>query len=534
MPPPAAPAYERPALQTLADLPLESAGRALLSGAAGGSPWAATHAGLRGAVRALAARTVAPAVEKGGVVALLLPNGPRFVAAFLGVAQAGCVAAPLNPKYTVEELRFFLADARARAVVVDAGVAEGAVYEAAAELGISVIQLEERAAEVEFYGDRAEDGPALDGRAPAPGDVAMFLHTSGTTSRPKGVPLTHRNMCASVANIADTYRLTAADATLLVMPLFHVHGLMSATLATLATGGCVAIPASGSFSASRFWPDASAAAATWYTAVPTIHQILLARAAADFPADSPPPLRFIRSCSASLAPAVLARLQAAFGAPVVEAYAMTEAAHQMTSNPLPPAAAKPGSVGLPQNVELAVLDDECAPVPSGAVGEVCIRGENVTAGYANNAEANREAFAGGWFHTGDQGVLDGDGYLSLTGRIKELVNRGGEKISPLEVDAVLLAHASVTEAVSFAVPDEKYGEEVNAAVILKPDAVGTVGPDELAAFAKERLVDFKVPKRFFIDTDLPRTATGKIQRRVVSKHFLDKLAAEAAAVAARE
>lgn len=205
---------------------------------------------------------------------------------------------------------------------------------------------------------------------------------------------------------------------------------------------------------------------------------------------------------------------------------MTEAAHQMTSNPLPPAAQVPASVGLPQNVDVAILDGACAHLPPGAIGEVCIRGANVTAGYANNPDANVEAFAGGWFHTGDQGRLDGDGYLFLTGRIKELVNRGGEKISPIEVDAVLLAHESVTEAVSFAVPDEKYGEEVNAAVILKPEAVGKVGAEELHAFAKERLADFKIPKHFFFDTDLPRTATGKIQRRIVSKHFLDKLAAE--------
>lgn len=525
----ASPAFVKPSLATIADLPLSIDSRAVLSAPSSPTPTTITHASLRLCARALAARILSPAIPPHSVVALLLPNSPRFVTAFLAVAHAGCVVAPLNPKYTADELSFYLADANVHSVIVDANFTSGPVFDAAHRANVVVFALDARVADQTFWSSTPPDADTaiLTNRSPVPGDTAMFLHTSGTTSRPKGVPLTHRNMCASIANIATTYALTPADTTLLVMPLFHVHGLMSATLSTLATGGCVAIPSAGTFSASSFWPDITASSSTWYTAVPTIHQILLARATTDYPSPAPP-LRFIRSCSASLAPAILARLKAAFAAPVVEAYAMTEAAHQMTSNPLPPAAQVPASVGLPQNVDVSILDSDCALLPPGAIGEVCIRGANVTAGYANNSEANAEAFAGGWFHTGDQGRLDDDGYLFLTGRLKELVNRGGEKISPLEVDAVLLAHESVTEAVSFAVPDEKYGEEVNAAVILRPEAVGKVGADELHAFAKERLADFKIPKHFFFDTDLPRTATGKIQRRIVSKHFLDKFAAESA------
>src|SRR5207237_245446 len=246
----------------------------------------------------------------------------------------------------------------------------------------------------------------------------------GTTSRPKGVPLTHGNLVTSIRNIARTYALTPVDASLIVMPLFHVHGLLGATLSTLHTGGTVIIPPR--FSASSFWQHAAAHRATWYSAVPTIHQVLLSRA------------------------------------------------------------------------------------------EAAIRGANVMRGYNNNPDANATAFASGYFRTGDQGMFDADGYLTLTGRIKELINRGGEKISPLEVDAALLEHPAVAEAVCFAVPDPKYGEEVHGAVVLKANAEA----DDIVAFCRDRLADFKVPKKIHIADALPRTATGKIQRRHVAAHFL--------------
>ncbi|HEV3122669.1 MAG TPA: acyl--CoA ligase, partial [Isosphaeraceae bacterium] len=342
-------------------------------------------------------------------------------------------------------------------------------------------------------------------------DVALFLHTSGTTSRPKGVPLTHANLYTSLRNIADTYALSPDDVSLIVMPLFHVHGLLGATLSTLHRGGTAIVPQR--FSAASFWKEAREHGATWYSAVPTIHQILLARADQDGAPRSG--LRFIRSCSAALAPSVFAELEARFGAPVLEAYGMTEAAHQMASNPLPPGARKPGSVGRGTGVEIAILDEKGNARPPGALGEVSIRGENVMHGYRNNPEANAQSFASGFFRTGDQGHLDEKGYLTLTGRIKELINRGGEKISPLEVDGILIEHPAVSEAVCFAVQDPKYGEEVNAAVVLK----APVTEGEIVRFCRERLADFKVPKRIHITDSLPRTATGKIQRRHVAAHF---------------
>ena len=316
---------------------------------------------------------------------------------------------------------------------------------------------------------------------------------------------------ASIRNIVDTYALGPDDASLIVMPLFHVHGLLGATLSTLFSGGTAVVPAT--FSAGKFWQQVADGRITWYSAVPTIHQILLSRADADGAARG-----------SALHPLVQCRLGAGGFQPVgtalrravLEAYGMTEAAHQMASNPRPPATRMAGTVGVGTGVEIVILDDHGNFLPQGQQGEVSIRGPNVMHGYRNNPEANAASFTAGYFRTGDQGVLDADGYLTLTGRLKELINRGGEKISPLEVDAVLLEHPAVAEAVSFAVPDAKYGEEVNGAVVLKGDAAA----DEIIAFCRERLADFKVPKRVYVATALPRTATGKIQRRHVAAHFL--------------
>lgn len=522
------PVYEPPALKTLRDVPPPGSSPAIIDVAyteIDTPRLTMSHQTLRDRV-ATYAKTLSESFEPSSVVAIVMPNSANFIVSFLATTSAALVAAPLNPAYTVDEFCFYLKDAEARVVLVAQDLADDApIRDATKKSGVPLMNVPSSlvASSQRTENERKNTGPVeYPEQAPDGETIALFLHTSGTTSRPKGVPLSHTNLVTSIRNIASTYELTEADRSLLVMPLFHVHGLMAATLTTLATGGCVVIPPGGKFSASKFWPSARTGNATWYTAVPTMHQILLARADDEYDANTAPKLRFIRSCSASLAPSVLERLEQHFGAPVLEAYAMTEAAHQMTSNPLPKyGERKPGSVGIAQRVDVAILDDNNKVVGAGAHGEVCIRGQNVTKGYHNNATANESAFAGGWFHTGDQGWLDENGYLTLTGRLKELVNRGGEKISPLEVDAALLAHADVKEAVSFAVPDEKYGEEVNIAIILKQGS--TLDVEQLTAFAKKRLSSFKIPKKFFFCDDLPRTATGKIQRRIVAKHFLDKL-----------
>ncbi|MGE0821284.1 MAG: acyl--CoA ligase [Candidatus Binatia bacterium] len=471
-----------------------------------------TYSSLQAQVARLAATLQSWGIGRDDRVAMALPNGIEVITAFLAVGSAAAVAAPLNPAYTTDEFRFYLEDIGAKAFIVPPGGAAEA--RSAAPAGALLIEATLSAnGQVDFV-LQGSSSFARQQATPTSDDVTLFLHTSGTTSRPKGVPLSHGNLITSSANVVATYALTAGDVALCVMPLFHVHGLVASTLATFRSGGTVVVPAR--FSASAFWPAVKAHHATWYTAVPTIHQVLLARANEDnAPAPGISGLRFIRSCSSALAPATMAGLEERFGCPVLEAYGMTEASHQMASNPLPPGKRLPGSVGRGTGVDVAVMDGAGTLLPTGAQGEVVIKGANVTRGYHNNPEANAASFTNGWFRTGDQGILDAEGYLTLVGRLKELINRGGEKISPREIDEALLMHPAVAEAVSFGVPDTKYGEEVAAAVVLK----GSANETELAAHCRERLAAFKVPKTIYLVTQIPRTATGKIQRRVVAAAF---------------
>jgi len=379
----------------------------------------------------------------------------------------------------------------------------------AAALNIPVFELTARPSSL--AGDIDLSGPALhqseQGLLPGPGDdIALLLHTSGTTSRPKLVPLTQANLTASARHIAESLGLTQDDRCLNVMPLFHVHGLEAALLATIASGGSVVC--CPGFNAPRFFDWVTEFAPTWYTAVPTIHQSVLARAKQQNVSGTH--LRFIRSCSSALAPSLMEELEAAFRVPVIEAYGMTEAAHQMTSNPLPPGERKPGSVGVPAGPEVAIMDDGGRLLPPAAAGEIVIRGANVTRGYIGNPEANAAAYKDGWFRTGDQGYIDADGYLFLSGRLKEIINRGGEKIAPREVDETLLTHPAVSQAVAFSAPHSTLGETVAAAVVLRPGCDAT--EKDLREFAAEGLALFKVPEKILFLKEIPKGATGKIQR----------------------
>jgi acyl-CoA synthetase (AMP-forming)/AMP-acid ligase II len=468
-----------------------------------------TYGNLCEQVIAVAQALAAHGVRRGDRVGMALPNGLPTIVAFLAASEAG-TAAPLNPAYREEEFKFYLEDTSAKVLLLPPTGAEDARRAAANNVPVLSVDM---GAGGRITVDGKTGGPSYD--APRIEDVALILHTSGSTGRPKRVPLTHANLSISAQNVAATYQLSSSDVSLCVMPLFHVHGLVASTLATLATGGTVVVPAR--FSPLSFWRVARDVGATWYSAVPTIHQLLLARAEPGSKPAGAERLRFIRSCSAALPPQVMHDLEAAFGAPVLEAYGMTEAAHQMASNPLPPAARKPGSVGPGTNVGISIRDENGNVVARGERGEVCISGPNVVAGYENNPEANATAFFGEWFRTGDQGTLDEHGYLSLTGRLKEMINRGGEKISPREIDEVLLTHPAIAEAVAFGMSHPTWGEEVAAAVKLRD---GTSAKEsEILAFCRERLADFKRPKQVFITDAIPRTATGKIQRRVVAQAF---------------
>jgi acyl-CoA synthetase (AMP-forming)/AMP-acid ligase II len=470
---------------------------------AGGGP-SVTYAQLRQQVDALAKSLNQLGLGRGDRIAMALPNGLEVIVSFLAASTAG-TAAPLNPAYTRDEFKFYLEDTGARALIVPPKDCDEA--RAAAAGNVLIIEADiDGDGQVRF--SSAAAGAPRATEYPQPDDIALILHTSGTTSRPKRVPLSHANLLTSARNVSETYQLSSADVSLCVMPLFHVHGLVASTLATLSTGGTVVVPPK--FNPLSFWATVRDHGATWYSAVPTIHQVLLSRAKTK--PSGAEQLRFIRSCSAALAPQTMADIEERFGVPILEAYGMTEAAHQMASNPLPPGARKAGSVGVGTAVEIAILDETGNQLPPDTVGEVSIKGPNVFGGYEGNAEANAESFSNGWFRTGDQGYLDADGYLALVGRLKELINRGGEKISPREIDETLLTHPAVAEAVCFGIADRVYGEGVAAAVVLNGDATES----DLMAHCRSSLADFKCPTTIYIIDSIPRTATGKIQRRNVA------------------
>ena len=467
-----------------------------------------------GSLRSQIAETVA-ALNGIGIgaddrVAIVLPNGPDMATAFLAVASAAA-SAPLNPGYRADEFEFYLTDLQAKALIVESG-STLPVIDVARKLGIPLLTLQphpERGGG-RFSLDTAGIPRTSPGssRESGPDHIALVLHTSGTTSRPKIVPLSQRNICASARNIRQSLLFTESDRGLNVMPLFHIHGLIAAVLAPLSAGSRVFC--TPGFNALKFFGWMEAARPTWYTAVPTMHQAILARARQNAAIVAANPLRFIRSSSSSLPPQVLAELEETFGCPVVEAYGMTEAAHQMACNPLPPGIRKPGTVGRSAGPEVAIMDESGGLAVAGVTGEIVIRGENVTSGYENNPNANAEAFTHGWFRTGDQGVQDADGYVSITGRLKEIINRGGEKISPREIDEVLMDHPAVQQVVTFGIPHEKWGEEVGAVIVLREGM--RASERELRDFVATRVADYKVPRKLLFMEEIPKGATGKLQR----------------------
>jgi acyl-CoA synthetase (AMP-forming)/AMP-acid ligase II/acetyltransferase-like isoleucine patch superfamily enzyme/acyl carrier protein len=455
-------------------------------------------------------------------VAVVLPNGPEMAVCFLSVAAAA-TCAPLNPAYRASEFEFYMSDLGAKALLISATL-ESPARDVARKLNVPIIdvatRLDGEAGQFDLIGSGQQAaGPR---ELAHTDDVALVLHTSGTTARPKIVPLSHSNLCSSGRHIARTLELTGHDRCLNVMPLFHIHGLIGALLSSMTAGGSVVC--SPGFDGEKFFEWLDVCHPTWYTAVPTMHQAVLTQAPKHKDVISRRPLRFIRSSSASLPPTVMADLESAFHSQVIEAYGMTEASHQMCSNPLPPLARKPGSVGLAAGPDVAVMDEAGNLAPAGTIGEVVIRGRNVTHGYENNPKANEGAFTNGWFRTGDQGRFDEEGYLYLTGRLKELINRGGEKIAPREVDEVLLEHAAVAQAVTFAAPHPTLGEDVAAAIVLKANAKATEA--ELREFAAGRLAGFKVPNQIVIVEQIPKGPTGKPQRIGLAEKLATELAAQ--------
>ncbi len=493
---------------TVRDLLMAGADDAIAIAAPDGTPL--TFGGLREQVDETTAALNAAGLDRGDRIASVLPNGAEAATAFLGLAS-GASAAPLNPAYRAPEFEFYLTDLRARALLVEAGSASPAL-EVAAQLGLPVIRLiptpEEGAGRFRLELDRLPRSADFRGGPATADDEALVLHTSGTTSRPKIVPLTQANLAMSARNIVQALRLTTDDCGLVVMPLFHIHGLIAGVLAPLSAGGRVCC--APGFDALKFFGWMAQARPTWFTAVPSMHQAILARAPRNQDVIEANPLRFVRSSSSALSPRLMAELEEVWGCPAIEAYGMTEASHQIASNPLPPGERRPGMVGLPAGPDVAIMDAEGRLLGPGQTGEIVIRGESVTAGYEANPEANAHAFTGGWFRTGDQGAMDADGYVVLNGRLKEIINRGGEKISPREVDEALLAHPAVAQAIAFAVAHDKLGEDVAAAVVLRDGE--ELSERDLRAFAGERLAAFKAPRQILFLDEIPKGPTGKIQR----------------------
>ncbi len=449
----------------------------------------------------LAARLVNLGIGHNDPVAIVLPNGPEMVVTFLAITSLA-TAAPLNPAHRAAEFAYYLNDLQAKALLLPAGI-DSPARQAAADHRIPIIELTATGGDTfTLTGDPLP--PPASGAAVAD-DIAVLLHTSGATARPKLVPITHRNLYHSALSTVRALQLTPADRCLNIMPQFHIHGLLAGTIASLVAGGSVVCPPA--FSAPQFFQWLADFQPTWYTAVPSMHQTILARAA--YESDVPARLRFIRSSSSPLPSAVMTGLELLFHAPVIEVYGMTEACSQVAANPLSPGRRKPGSVGPAAGPEIAIMAPHSPTrLPPGQTGEIVLRGPNITAGYLRNPAANEKGFTDGWFRTGDLGHLDEDNYLFISGRIKELIDRSGEKISPFEIDQALLRHPAVTQAVAFGVPHPILGEEVAAAVVLH----APTGEAELRRFVSTQLADFKTPRRILILDALPLSSTGKVPR----------------------
>ena len=466
---------------------------------------------LKSFVNKIASQLAGNGISNKDRAAIVLPNGPFMASSFLTLSSY-MSAAPLNPSYKTNEYEFYLKDLNPKIVIVEPN-SSNEVVGVAKNLNIPVCEIKIK-----------KDDPSglfnlfdieSEYQLPEENDEGLVLHTSGTTSRPKIVPLTNKNIYSSAENISKSLNLSEVDHCLNIMPLFHIHGLIAILAASIKSGASVC--ASNGFNALKFLELAKTEKITWYSGVPTMHQAILLRAEKNLELAKNLNLRLIRSSSASLPPAVFEKLNNVFGCSVIEAYGMTEATHQMTSNPLPPKKQKPGFVGIPAGPEVCIMDEKDKILDQGETGEVCIKGDNVTLGYDNNPEANKNSFTNGWFRTGDQGYFDQNGYLKISGRLKEIINKGGEKISPLEVDNVLMDHPLIEQAVCFGYEDKMLGEDIAAAIIVKEGK--NCSETDVKTYAEEKLAKFKIPKKIFFVNEIPKGATGKLQRNVLAKNF---------------
>ena len=452
-------------------------------------------------------------------VAIIMPQGPESTTALLGVICAA-TAVPLNPDYSLEEFESTLDQFGVTAAIVMQGKAT-AIPGGTRRRRIRMIEISSsfESGTAKITQTATPSLPSGQCAEAEPGDIALLLQTSGTTAKPKIVPLKHSNVVESVNSIAATFKLAHSDRCLNIMPPHHVHGLVGATLASLCRAAAVAcLPA---FDPLRFFDWMEAFQPTWFTATPTHYHAILSQAGSHRHVIDRCRLRFIRSGSAPLSPKLKADLETAFKVPLIEGYGMTETVHMITCNPLPPGRRKPASVGPSVGPEVAIMDANGKQCPIGISGEVVVRGNVVMSGYESNPEANRSAFFGEWFRTGDIGHFDEDNYLFLEGKLKEIINRGGEKVAPQEVDAALLEYDAVVEAAAFGIPHPSLGEDVLAAIVLRPGA--TTSEEELRRFLGKKMNPSKIPSQFLFADEIPKGPTGKIQRFRLSQEFANRI-----------
>lgn len=488
---------------------------------------AISHRDLARLVDELAGQLTRSGLLPGDRVALRMGSNAEFVVALLAASRADLVVVPLDPALPITEQRVRSQAAGARVVLIDADGPHDRAEPTTRWWPLTVNvggDSGPSGGTLSVHLDAAtEPNPATSTPEGLRPDDAMIMFTGGTAGLPKMVPWTHANIASSVRAIITGYRLSPRDATVAVMPLYHGHGLIASLLATLASGGAVSLPARGRFSAHTFWDDIKAVGATWYTAVPTIHQILLERSATEPSGRKPAALRFIRSCSAPLTAQAALALQTEFAAPVVCAFGMTEATHQVTTTQIEgidqteTPVVSTGLVGRSTGAQIRIVGSDGLPLPAGAVGEIWLRGTTVVRGYLGDPTITAANFTDGWLRTGDLGSLSAAGDLSIRGRIKELINRGGEKISPERVEGVLASHPNVMEAAVFGVPHQLYGEAVAAVIVPRESAPPT--REELVQFCRERLAAFEIPASFQEASGLPHTAKGSLDRRAVAERF---------------
>lgn len=465
-----------------------------------------SYAELYTVIQNLVTALQARGIERQTRVAIVMPNGFNIALALLAVSTAA-IAVPLNSVYQAAELEAYFLEARVSHVLVQSG-GTPAVRAVADKLGLPVISLHTDGVTLEA-GANCQASAGVAHQVPLPDDTAMILLTSGSTGRPKKVPLTHRNLCAAAGNVSRSLGLNEHDTCLSMWEQHHIGGLVDLLLAPLISGGSVIC--AGSFDALRFYDGLATGQPTWFQGVPTTLRELLQMGRTRRHSLEKYPLRFLRSVAAALPPSQMAELEDFFGIPVIQTFGMTEAGPLITTNHLPPELRKPGSAGSPCGPEVVIFNPQGQPLPVDTHGEVAIRGENVFAGYEDDELANSQCFREGWFYTGDIGYFDSDGYLFLRGRVKEMINRGGEKVSPYEVEDVLARHPGVAQVAVFARTHPTLGEDVAAALVLR--ASHALSEADARMWVSTHLSAFKVPRTILYLDHLPRCPVGKVRRQ---------------------